>query len=100
MIAYVGRVMTRAAKSRDARLIEHIVETVDAGDVDNRIVEHFFTSRDRFAVGHNRTAARKPQPRFVQIEDGGVERRAVRIVPQGIVDADEEVRKLQRERYR
>ena len=84
MVANIGRIVAGAAKSRNSRDPERIVEARDARNVDGRRVEHLFAARDRqaaldFVLIHSVRA----QPRSVDVEDVGVERRAGQLCPSG-----------------
>src|SRR5215469_9384561 len=91
MVADIGRVVTGAAEPRNAREIEIVVKARDASNVDRGVVEHLLPACDRLSMGRAR-AWRKPGP--IEIEDVGCEWSMGRILPQWIVYADEEARKL------
>ena len=50
MMADIRRVMAGAAKARDSRDVEVVIEAGNANDVDLRVVEHLFAARYGAAV--------------------------------------------------
>src|ERR1041385_7882774 len=94
MVARMRRVVTGAAKARDARLAQSVVEPADTGDIDRHRVEDLLAARDRLAGRGRLIGARKIGPRIVFGEDDRAERRAGRVVPERIVDADKEIRQI------
>ena len=101
MIADVGGVVTRAAKSRNAWYIQIVIKTRDARDVDLGGVEHFFAARDRLAGFRIRACVPQAFPIFVEVEDSWVEiSRARENKLDWIVYAEEELGECRRERDR
>src|ERR1044071_7599471 len=94
MVARMRRVVTGAAKARDARLAQSIVEPANAGDIDRHRVEDLLAARDRLAGRDRLIAAGEIGPGVVFSENYRAERRAGRVVPERIVDADEEIRQI------
>jgi len=73
MIAGIGRIVARAAKSLNGGLAKIVVKAGHAGEGDICCVEKLFAARDRFALKRRRILAAKGKPVFIEIEDVRIE---------------------------
>src|SRR6516164_511512 len=104
MITRVRIVVAGAAESRDARHLKRVVEACYSGDIDRGGVEHPLAPSNRPAIRGNalvvalRVLQALPHRRRVEIENIGIEWCASGIQADGIVDSDEELGELPRQR--
>src|SRR6201988_767371 len=97
MVPDIGRVVASAAETRNTLEVEVVVEAGDSGDIDVRIVENLLAAGDRLAL-REVIPGGQPKPGPVEIEDLRRELGAGWVMPEGVVDADKETGKLQRQR--
>src|SRR5262249_6856010 len=100
MIADIGCVMTGPTEPGNVRRVEHVVEACDTRNIDFGLVEQALATGDRPATRCFLILALQARPHGarVEAEDSRVEGCAFGIQSQWIIDADEELGELQRER--